>query len=262
MKRNLFVISVISVLVFFGLFAFAVSANALDERGDDPSMSIPSQGDSKKITPEWGTSAGIIQTVSSGSFTPIKSTYTYDQNFGWRWSTTGSSSWFDASLNLPAGAKVLGFWVEYYDNDPANNVVAWFQVAPWASSTSNYYPALGLSSSGTPGYDYMYADLTANNIIIDNYSNTYSIRVKVGGNSNTAFRSVQVLYKLQVSPAPATATFSDVPTSHPFFKFVEALVASGITAGCGGGKYCPDAPLTRGEMAVFLSTALGLHWPY
>jgi hypothetical protein len=63
-----------------------------------------------------------------------------------------------------------------------------------------------------------------------------------------------------VSPAPATATFGDVPTSHPFFRYVEALVASGITAGCGGGNYCPDAALTRGQMAVFLSKALGLHF--
>jgi hypothetical protein len=63
-----------------------------------------------------------------------------------------------------------------------------------------------------------------------------------------------------VSPAPGSATFGDVPTSHPFFQFIEALVASGITAGCGGGNYCPDAPLTRGQMAVFLSKALGLHF--
>jgi hypothetical protein len=72
---------------------------------------------------------------------------------------------------------------------------------------------------------------------------------------------ITVRYRLQVSPAPATATFNDVPTNHPFFQFIEALAASGITGGCGGGNYCPDAPLTRGQMAVFLSKALGLHWP-
>jgi hypothetical protein len=33
-----------------------------------------------------------------------------------------------------------------------------------------------------------------------------------------------------------------------------------FTAGCGGGNYCPDAPLTRGQMAAFLSKALGLHF--
>jgi hypothetical protein len=40
-------------------------------------------------------------------------------------------------------------------------------------------------------------------------------------------------------------------------RFVEALFAAGISVG---GNYCPDAPLTRGQMAVFLSGALGLHW--
>jgi hypothetical protein len=69
-----------------------------------------------------------------------------------------------------------------------------------------------------------------------------------------------VYYKLQISPAPAIATFADVPSTHPFYKFVEALYASGITAGCGNNNFCPDAPVTRGQMAVFLSAALGLHW--
>jgi len=65
---------------------------------------------------------------------------------------------------------------------------------------------------------------------------------------------------LDVSPAPPVATFNDVPVSHPFFKFVEALKASGITAGCSVSPplYCPDSPLTRGQMAVFLAIALGL----
>jgi hypothetical protein len=63
-----------------------------------------------------------------------------------------------------------------------------------------------------------------------------------------------------VSSAPAAATFSDVPSSHPFFRFIEALAASGITSGCGGGNFCPDALLTRGRMAVFLSLGLGLHF--
>jgi S-layer homology domain len=67
-------------------------------------------------------------------------------------------------------------------------------------------------------------------------------------------------YRLQVSPAPAVASFGDVQTNHPFFPFVEALVAAGITAGCAPGLYCVNNPITRGEMAVFLSKALGLHF--
>ncbi len=76
-------------------------------------------------------------------------------------------------------------------------------------------------------------------------------------------RKVAIVWTRQVSPPPAAATFNDVPTSHPFFQFVEALSRSGITAGCSAAPplYCPDEPLTRGQMAVFLAKALGLQWP-
>jgi hypothetical protein len=76
------------------------------------------------------------------------------------------------------------------------------------------------------------------------------------------FRQARPEYRYQVSPAPAGASFGDVPTGHPFFQFIEALKASGITGGCQASPplYCPDQALTRGQMAVFLSKALGLHF--
>ena len=94
----------------------------------------------------------------------------------------------------------------------------------------------------------------------DNGTKSYvvSARVPPGG----SLRAVRIFYRPQVSPPPATATFSDVPTTDGRFRFVEALVAAGITGGCGGGLYCPEAPVTRGQMAVFLSVALGLFWPH
>lgn len=60
------------------------------------------------------------------------------------------------------------------------------------------------------------------------------------------------------------AFFNDVPTPHPYFQFIEALKASGITIGCSLAPplYWPDATLTRGEMAVFLSRIVGLYWPF
>jgi hypothetical protein len=47
-------------------------------------------------------------------------------------------------------------------------------------------------------------------------------------------------------------SFPDVPSSHPFYFYVEDLFHNGITGGCGGGDYCPTTPVTRGQMAVFL----------
>jgi S-layer homology domain len=72
--------------------------------------------------------------------------------------------------------------------------------------------------------------------------------------------AVEIAWRREVSPG-LTQTFADVPASDPAYDHIEALAASGITAGCAGGNYCPDANLTRRQMAVFLAKALGLHWP-
>jgi len=55
-----------------------------------------------------------------------------------------------------------------------------------------------------------------------------------------------------VGGAFATHIFSDVPTGAYYHDDVSWLVARGITSGCGGGKYCPNDAVTRGQMAVFL----------
>jgi hypothetical protein len=61
-----------------------------------------------------------------------------------------------------------------------------------------------------------------------------------------------------VPPACTTAPFADVPCSSPYAKWIQALVSRGITAGCGGGNYCPQGNVTRGQMAVFLTTTFAL----
>lgn len=49
--------------------------------------------------------------------------------------------------------------------------------------------------------------------------------------------------------------FLDVPAGHLFHDAIERLFRSGVTAGCGGGNFCPDDPVTRAQMAVFLMRA-------
>ncbi|MBI3161400.1 MAG: S-layer homology domain-containing protein [Chloroflexi bacterium] len=61
------------------------------------------------------------------------------------------------------------------------------------------------------------------------------------------------------TPPPATGTvFGDVPTDSFAADWIEQLALEGITAGCGGGNYCPGFPVTRAEMAVFLVRAFDL----
>jgi len=56
-----------------------------------------------------------------------------------------------------------------------------------------------------------------------------------------------------VPPAVGAGTgFGDVPTDYWAAAFIKQLAAEGITLGCGGGNYCPEAPVTRAQMAVFL----------
>ena len=57
-------------------------------------------------------------------------------------------------------------------------------------------------------------------------------------------------------PACTTPMFSDVPCSSPYAPWVNELARRGVTAGCGGGLYCPNASVTRQEMSVFLLATL------
>jgi hypothetical protein len=59
-------------------------------------------------------------------------------------------------------------------------------------------------------------------------------------------------------PDCTVASFGDVPCSHPFADWIYELVARNITAGCGGGNYCPLTNANRGQMATFLVKTFNL----
>jgi S-layer homology domain len=46
--------------------------------------------------------------------------------------------------------------------------------------------------------------------------------------------------------------FNDVPLADPLFRFIQGVYSVEVTAGCGGGNYCPADVVTREQMAVFL----------
>jgi hypothetical protein len=60
-----------------------------------------------------------------------------------------------------------------------------------------------------------------------------------------------------VPPSCTGTVFDDVPCSGgPFDPWIEELAALNVTGGCGGGNYCPNNPVTRQQMAVFLLRTL------
>lgn len=50
--------------------------------------------------------------------------------------------------------------------------------------------------------------------------------------------------------------FADVAAASAHAAAIAWLVEEGITTGCGESRYCPDAPVTRAQMATFLRNAL------
>lgn len=224
----------------------------------DPTLAQQLSPPAARSSPQWGGTDRILHRVGKAAFTPYDSSVNYSVDVG-LYSTSGTGI-FLADLQLPSGALLTYFELDYCDTSPGA-AFAFIQQCHFLGANCTDHPAL-VSNDGPSGCNYVTTDLTPQNIVIDNNQYAYEIvGVTPTNNGATQLIGVYVGYKLQVSPAPATATFADVPTNHPLFRFVEALFRSGITAGCGGGNFCPDAPLTRGQMAVFLSVALGLHFP-
>ena len=67
-------------------------------------------------------------------------------------------------------------------------------------------------------------------------------------------------YGAAYTPPNATGVFADVPISYWAANWIEKLYADGITTGCGTSPlvYCPDDPVTRAQMAVFLVLTFNL----
>lgn len=227
---------------------------------------------------DYGVDSEEATTIGWQAFLPRTSATTFDGNAGTgsRWLTGGPSSLVYAPLTLgdvPNGATIIQVLFSIVDTDSTSNVTG-FLCQYWTNSGSGSDPGgscpLQVSSSGTPGN----AEILGSPFLTmrtrydadsdGSYENVnWLLAVSLPSfSSANAIRQVRIRWQRQLSPAPASATFADVPVGAFGFQHVEALVGSGITAGCGGGNFCPDAPLTRVQMAVFLAKALGLHWDW
>ena len=225
------------------------------------SISVGAQAQQAPRT--YGTTYTSYVRVPAVEFLPLNSgdgPYVTTGTFGTSGQITrygSGNSFFAAPVNLPSGASIVSIELDYCDNDSGSNrssltLVQTDYLGNVLTTTPSVY-------SVYPGCGYEVLNVSASGIVVNN--NTTSCHLIFYHNIGDGGESIAgaiVGYVLQVSPAPGAPSFGDVPPSHPFFQFIEALKASGITGGCGGGNYCPDNPVTRGQMAVFLAKALGL----
>ncbi|MCC6390835.1 MAG: S-layer homology domain-containing protein [Bryobacterales bacterium] len=82
---------------------------------------------------------------------------------------------------------------------------------------------------------------------------TFSVDANRSGQPRSGYISIggqlwPVIQK-QLGPIPP---FSDVPLDYLFVDSISLLKLNNITPGCGSGMYCPEAGMTRSEMAAFL----------
>lgn len=251
------------------LAAWLIASAGLAQLGN-PDAAIRLPAAPKNLGPRgqgpnvFGTTQIVFTRIGATEFAPLQSANTYSDDgvsaIVVRRFATGGSGIFAATVHLPAGATPAYLEFDYCDTNAALSPSLFFYDCSFNGDCSVNPPVI-ITATLSVGCSSESADLTPLAITADNFNREILLVASMGALDNTnSFAGAILGYYLQVSPAPAVATFTDVPTSHPQFQFIEALVASGITAGCGGGNYCPAATLTRGQMAVFLSKALGLQF--
>jgi hypothetical protein len=253
------------VVFLCGLFVRVISPAG--EPGASPRATAAQSGGGES----YGPGANFL-VIPASAFVPVNNLiqYTVDAN-GYVMPSGGGINTFKAGVELPAGALVVnvcGFTFDTSAAFPAH--VTWDAVETGDATSAPKFVELAGGFNGapadTPGYGQTCVGLAAPTEIrkfrdLDGDGNSHFTWYQVTIYATTGFGGAVVTWLRTVSPAPAAATFGDVPTSYLYFRAIEALAASGITGGCGGGNFCPGQSVTRGEMAAFLARALGLHWP-
>jgi hypothetical protein len=247
----------------FAVPAFAIDPDAGGPIGPSDTSPLPPQVSVPNV---FGTPNNILQLPASSfvPMTPGTLTTVYDTNAYLHPSAAG---WLWTTVTLPAGVNIS--FLDLYANDTnvGSNVAATLRgytggalgVAP-----SNFDVAV-VSSSGSAGYGYFIGSTshTVNNNVVYADGSQYAVFVYFPvADGSLQFKGVDIWWNRQISDAPATATFTDVPTSHPFFQHIEALAASGVSTGYADGSFKPGDYVTRQAMAAFLARALGLHWDH
>ncbi len=249
--------------------ALIVSATGLSQEMKAPAPSkLVRKAATTKIRPEtYGTTATSYTRIGASEFTGIQVPGNdnwddvYSHGAGWIFRRYGqnTNAEFIATAHLPSGALLTYLELDNCGGNPGQTVILDLFNCDY---TGNCGSGPASQIVATPGCGDDSADISGQGIVVDNFTNEIVCMVQVNANDGSNnFAGVIIGYQLQVSPAPSTPTFNDVPTSDFGYQYIEALSASGITGGCGGGAYCPDSPVTRRQMAIFIAKALGLQWP-
>jgi len=223
--------------------------------------------------PAFAQSYGLgdqVLTLGSMDFRPLTNAGVYSFNFADGYVYGGPTDHV-AMLKLPDGAEI--FQICVYANVPDGSSLVNTYLSAWKLAPGGA-PSGRIDILGTQALDNI--AIGYGTVCSDPFSYIFHDTFDVDGDQqpehvfhgingvivgNAGLGGVRVHWRRRVSVGPGTPTFNDVPATDLGYRYIEALVASGVTAGCGNNNYCPDDPITRRQMAVFLAKALGMHFP-
>jgi hypothetical protein len=202
--------------------------------------------------------------IPAADFSPSDSDVSFNRGpfgVGAKCRTGGASYWFDAGIRLPSGARLSIARIFYDDNSGTQRVMFWIFRNTQTENAAAFSFAQIFGPLQSPAGIGRWGNVGGNvNLTIANRYNTYTARFRSEG-PTTCFFGVRLFWYRQVGPAGGQI-FLDVPPSNFFFQQINNMYRSGITTGCPFPNYCPDANVTRAQMAAFFARALGLHWDY
>ncbi|HUQ90129.1 MAG TPA: S-layer homology domain-containing protein [Bryobacteraceae bacterium] len=213
-----------------------------------PAFDVPAtvgpNGDlpNKLITGTTTTSAGALTYAGLKDVKDGEDTYRpigdgqarYGEYFGGSIDPVNGGLWVAGEYVKPKinGVSQWGTWVSYF---------------PW--STSPLYDDV-LSTS--PFFDFIN--------VIGQYSITKGCTARTFCPGSVTTRSQMAAFVVRsiygdTFTFSSTPAFTDVPVNHPQFQYIQKLKELGITQGCTVTAFCPDAPVTRAQAAVFVIRA-------
>jgi hypothetical protein len=244
-----------------------ICTGAFAQELEEPSATPPPTSSRDKRVDTYGTTSFSYQRVGFATFVPLDSSMTYSdlntssQIFSRYPTNANGSGIFVATPQLPSGALVDYVEFDWCDTSAASDLQ--FEVLSSGYTGQSINVQATATSSGSLGCALVYATLETP-FTINNDGTQLILKATVPTHDgSTSLSGAIVAYTLQVSPAPDNPSFTDVPTDDQGYQYIQALVASGVTAGCNSSppRYCPDDFVTRRQMAVFIAKALGLQWP-
>ena len=190
----------------------------------------------------------------------------------WYWSGSGDDCGYDYGYVM-VNNGIAHVWNLCY----ANNTYGWMPLEIDLSAYNQQTITLSIEVMTDQGYPsgLLIDDVafygTFRDVVYGDWAQSYIQRLYdagiTGGCGNNSYCPDSAVTRSQMAvflergiqgsaytpPAPGNETgFADVPVSYWAASWIKQLAADGITGGCATNLYCPESPVTRAQMAVFL----------